>query len=121
MTTDTTPLYAALGLTTEEFERIRKTIGRDPSHTELAMFSVMWSEHCSYKSSRIHLRELPSDAPWLVVGPGADAGVVQIAPAFSPGPCSTRAPEVGRRLRKTRECLYAQCSDQSAEKSPSSV
>ncbi len=79
MTTETTPLYSALGLTAEEYERIRKVIGRDPSHTELAMFSVMWSEHCSYKSSRIHLRELPSDAPWVVLGPGEGAGVVQIA------------------------------------------
>ncbi len=80
MTTDTTPLYDALGLTTEEYERIRKTIGREPSHTELAMFSVMWSEHCSYKSSRIHLRELPTDAPWVVLGPGEGAGVVEVAP-----------------------------------------
>ncbi len=80
MTTDTTPLYAALGLTADEFDRIKQTIGRDPSHTELAMFSVMWSEHCSYKSSRIHLRDLPSDAPYLLAGPGADAGVVEAAP-----------------------------------------
>jgi phosphoribosylformylglycinamidine synthase subunit PurL len=80
VTTDTTPLYAALGLTAEEYERIRKVIGRDPSHTELAMYSVMWSEHCSYKSSKIHLRELPTDAPWVVLGPGEGAGVVQVAP-----------------------------------------
>ncbi|MEX0875000.1 MAG: phosphoribosylformylglycinamidine synthase subunit PurL [Actinomycetota bacterium] len=77
---DTTPLYAALGLTTDEYERIQKVIGREPTHTELAMFSVMWSEHCSYKSSRIHLRELPTEAPWVVLGPGEGAGVVQVAP-----------------------------------------
>ena len=78
MTTETTPLYAALGLTTAEFERIRSTLRREPTHTELAMFSVMWSEHCSYKSSRIHLRELPTEAPWVVVGPGGSAGVVDV-------------------------------------------
>ncbi len=77
--TDTVPLYAALGLKADEFERIKTTLGREPSHTELAMFSVMWSEHCSYKSSRIHLRELPTDAPWVVLGPGEGAGVVKIA------------------------------------------
>jgi phosphoribosylformylglycinamidine synthase len=80
VTTGTTPLYAALGLTTEEYERIQKVIGREPSHTELAMFSVMWSEHCSYKSSRIHLRNLPTEAPWVVLGPGEGAGVVEVAP-----------------------------------------
>ena len=80
MTTDTTPLYAALGLTSDEFERIKTVIGRDPSHTELAMFSVMWSEHCSYKSSRMYLRDLPNEAPWVVLGPGEGAGVVQVAP-----------------------------------------
>jgi phosphoribosylformylglycinamidine synthase len=80
MPTDTTPLYAALGLTADEYERIVRTLDREPSHAELAMFSVMWSEHCSYKSSRTHLRELPTDAPWLIVGPGENAGVVEVAP-----------------------------------------
>jgi len=80
VTTDTTPLYAALGLSAEEYRRIQKVIGRDPTHTELAMFSVMWSEHCSYKSSRMYLRDLPSDAPWVVLGPGEGAGLVQVAP-----------------------------------------
>ena len=78
-TTSETPLYAALGLTSEEFERIQKVIGREPSHTELAMFSVMWSEHCSYKSSRTFLKGLPTEAPWVVLGPGEGAGVVEIA------------------------------------------
>jgi phosphoribosylformylglycinamidine synthase len=82
VSTETTPLYAALGLTSEEYARIRQTIGRDPTHTELAMFSVMWSEHCSYKSSRLHLRELPTDAPWVVLGPGEGAGVVQVKPGL---------------------------------------
>jgi phosphoribosylformylglycinamidine synthase II len=73
------PLYRALGLTRDEYDRIERTLGREPSHTELAMFSVMWSEHCSYKSSRMYLRDLPTDAPWLIVGPGENAGVVEIA------------------------------------------
>ncbi len=78
--TDTTPLYEALGLTRDEFDDIGRVLGREPNHTELAMFSVMWSEHCSYKSSRTHLRDLPTEAPWLVVGPGENAGVVEVAP-----------------------------------------
>ncbi|MEX2394970.1 MAG: phosphoribosylformylglycinamidine synthase subunit PurL, partial [Actinomycetota bacterium] len=78
MSSDTVPLYAALGLAADEYDRIVATLGRDPSHTELAMFSVMWSEHCSYKSSNIYLRELPTSAPWVVLGPGEGAGVVEI-------------------------------------------
>ena len=73
-----TPLYEALGLTREEYDRIGGVLRREPNQTELAMFSVMWSEHCSYKSSRTYLRDLPSDAPWLVVGPGENAGVVDV-------------------------------------------
>ncbi len=73
-------MYAALGLTSEEYERIQKVIGREPSHTELAMFSVMWSEHCSYKSSKTFLKGLPTQAPWVVLGPGEGAGVVEVAP-----------------------------------------
>ncbi len=73
------PLYAALGLTSDEYERIQTVIGREPSHTELAMFSVMWSEHCSYKSSRTYLKGLPTEAAWVVLGPGEGAGVVQVA------------------------------------------
>jgi phosphoribosylformylglycinamidine synthase subunit PurL len=78
-TKESTPLYAALGLTSDEFDRIKQVIGRDPSHPELAMFSVMWSEHCSYKSSRIHLRDLPSEAPWVVLGVGESAGLVEVS------------------------------------------
>src|SRR5438309_10547224 len=51
-------------------------LGRTPIHLELAMYAVMWSEHCSYKSSKIHLRRLPTEAPWVLVGPGENAGVV---------------------------------------------
>ena len=70
--------HRALGLTDDEYERICGTLGRDPNALELAMYSVMWSEHCSYKSSRIHLRRFPTEAPWVLVGPGEGAGVVDV-------------------------------------------
>jgi phosphoribosylformylglycinamidine synthase subunit PurL len=73
-------LHRDLGLTDGELGDIEARLGRRPTHTELAMFSVMWSEHCSYKSSRTELRALPTEAPWVVVGPGEGAGVVQVAP-----------------------------------------
>ena len=73
-------LHRDLGLTDEELDAIRDRLGRDPSYTELAMFSVMWSEHCSYKSSRVHLKTMPTEAPHVVVGPGEGAGIVQVAP-----------------------------------------
>src|SRR5204862_6487880 len=57
---------------------IERVLGRPPNHLELAMYSVMWSEHCSYKSSRLHLRRLPTEAPWVLVGPGEGAGVVDV-------------------------------------------
>src|SRR3954470_7597820 len=72
------PLHRALGLTDDELDRIRQILGRDPNHLELAMYAVMWSEHCSYKSSRLHLRGLPTEAPWVLVGPGEGAGVVDV-------------------------------------------
>src|SRR5437868_11452804 len=66
------------GLTSEEFERIKKILGDEPNFTELGIFSVMWSEHCSYKSSRIHLKRLPTRAPQVLQGPGENAGVVDV-------------------------------------------
>jgi phosphoribosylformylglycinamidine synthase subunit PurL len=74
----TPELIAAHGLTPGEYERILKLIGREPSYTELGIFSAMWNEHCSYKSSKIHLRTLPTKAPWVIQGPGENAGVVDI-------------------------------------------
>ena len=71
-------LHRALGLTDEEAARITEILGRSPNHLELAMYAVMWSEHCSYKSSRLHLRRLPTDAPQVLVGPGENAGVVDV-------------------------------------------
>ncbi len=72
----TLPLHRALGLTDDEAARISEILDRAPNELELAMYAVMWSEHCSYKSSRIHLGRLPSEAPWVMVGPGENAGVV---------------------------------------------
>jgi phosphoribosylformylglycinamidine synthase subunit PurL len=66
------------GLTAEEYARIRKILGREPNITELGVFSVMWSEHCSYKSSRVHLKRLPTEGARVVQGPGENAGVVDI-------------------------------------------
>jgi phosphoribosylformylglycinamidine synthase subunit PurL len=74
----TPELAAEHGLTAEEYARIQKILGRDPNITELGIFSVMWSEHCSYKSSKIHLRRLPTRAPQVLQGPGENAGVVDI-------------------------------------------
>ena len=71
-------LHRALGLTDNEAERIELILGRPANGLELAMYSVMWSEHCSYKSSRIHLKRLPTEAPWVLVGPGENAGVVDV-------------------------------------------
>jgi phosphoribosylformylglycinamidine synthase len=72
------PLHRRLGLADEELERIVAILGREPNHAELAMFSVMWSEHCSYKSSKVHLRTLPTTGPAVLVGPGQDAGAVDL-------------------------------------------
>jgi phosphoribosylformylglycinamidine synthase len=65
-------------MTDDEYDSVVGILGRDPLPAELAMYSVMWSEHCSYKSSRVHLRRFPTEAPWVVVGPGENAGVVDL-------------------------------------------
>jgi phosphoribosylformylglycinamidine synthase len=74
----TPELVASHGLKPDEYQRILKLIGRVPTFTELGIFSAMWNEHCSYKSSRIHLRGLPTKAPWVIQGPGENAGVIDI-------------------------------------------
>ena len=78
MSRTTAALHRQLGLTDEEFERILAVLGREPSRAELAMYSLMWSEHCSYKSSKVHLRRLPSQGPRVLQGPGENAGVVDL-------------------------------------------
>src|SRR3954464_4236703 len=74
----TPEIVAEHGLSDEEYSRILKALGREPNLVELGIFSVMWSEHCSYKSSRIHLKKLPTEAPWVICGPGENAGVIDI-------------------------------------------
>ncbi len=74
----TPAVIAAHGLTPDEYARIEQILGRAPSYTELGIFAVMWSEHCSYKSSRVHLRKFPTSGPRVVQGPGENAGVIDI-------------------------------------------
>jgi len=74
----TKELVAQHNLTEDEYKKIVEILGREPNLTELGMFSVMWSEHCSYKSSRVHLRKLPTTGPRVVQGPGENAGAVDV-------------------------------------------
>jgi phosphoribosylformylglycinamidine synthase subunit PurL len=74
----TPEIVAEHGLSPEEYQRVLHAMGREPNLTELGIFSVMWSEHCSYKSSRFHLKKLPTTAPWVICGPGENAGVIDI-------------------------------------------
>ncbi len=74
----TKELIESHGLTKEEYQKILDALGREPNITELGIYSVMWSEHCSYKSSRVHLKRLPTRAPWVICGPGENAGVIDI-------------------------------------------
>ncbi len=75
---DVTPLHRQLGLTDDELDAIVELLGREPTGLELAMYAVMWSEHCSYKSSKRHLGRFPTEAPWVLVGPGEGAGVIDV-------------------------------------------
>jgi phosphoribosylformylglycinamidine synthase subunit PurL len=77
-TSDIKELLVQHNLTEDEYKKILEILGRDPNITELGMFSVMWSEHCSYKSSRVHLKKLPTTGPRVVQGPGENAGAVDI-------------------------------------------
>ena len=78
MTAITPEIVAEHGLSPEEYDRVLHAMGRVPNITELGIFSVMWSEHCSYKSSRIHLKKLPTTGPQVICGPGENAGVIDI-------------------------------------------
>ena len=71
------------GITPDEYERIKTSLGREPSLTELGIFSVMWSEHCSYKSSRVHLKRLPTRSKLVVQGPGENAGIIDIGDGWA--------------------------------------
>src|SRR6476469_6216876 len=74
----TPDLVAEHGRYPDEYDRILKALGREPNLVELGIFSVMWSEHCSYKSSRFHLKKLPTEAPWVICGPGENAGIIDL-------------------------------------------
>ncbi len=79
----TPALIAEHKISLDEMQKIRTVLGREPTYTELGVFSVMWSEHCSYKSSRVHLRRLPTKGPRVIQGPGENAGVVDIGDGFA--------------------------------------
>ncbi len=74
----TPDIVAAHGIKPDEYRRFTALLGREPSWTEVGIVSAMWNEHCSYKSSRLHLRGLPTSAPWVIQGPGENAGVIDI-------------------------------------------
>ena len=74
----TPQIVAEHGLAPDEYERLLKIMGRTPTMVELGIFSAMWSEHCSYKSSKVWLKKLPTKAPWVIQGPGENAGVIDI-------------------------------------------
>jgi phosphoribosylformylglycinamidine synthase II len=79
----TLDLARGLGLTAEEYDRIIQRLGREPSYTELGLFSALWSEHCAYKHSRVFLKRLPTSAPHLLQGPGENAGIVDIGDGWA--------------------------------------
>ena len=82
-TTITPQLLATHGITAEEYDRILAALGRTPSLTELGIYSVMWSEHCSYKSSRVHLKRLPTKSDRVVQGPGENAGIIDVGDGWA--------------------------------------
>ena len=82
MTTLSPELIAQHQLTPSEYAKIVDILGREPSYTELGIFSVMWSEHCSYKSSRLHLKKLPTRGRLVVQGPGENAGIIDIGGGY---------------------------------------
>jgi len=71
------------GITPDEYQKILKWLGREPTMTELGIFSVMWSEHCSYKSSRVHLKRLPTRSKLVVQGPGENAGIIDVGDGWA--------------------------------------
>jgi phosphoribosylformylglycinamidine synthase subunit PurL len=79
----TPEMLAQHGITAEEYQRILKALGRVPSFTELGIYSVMWSEHCSYKSSRVHLKRLPTESRRVVQGPGENAGIIDVGDGWA--------------------------------------
>jgi phosphoribosylformylglycinamidine synthase subunit PurL len=83
MSAITVDLIASHQLNPEEYDKIVSLLGREPTYTELGIFSVMWSEHCSYKSSRLHLKKLPTESERVLVGPGENAGIIDIGDGWA--------------------------------------
>ena len=112
MTEITPEIVAQHGLSPEEYDRVLHALGREPNLVELGIFSVMWSEHCSYKSSRIHLKKLPTTGPQVICGPGENAGVVDIgdgqAAIFKME--SHNHPATSSRIRARRPASAASCA-----------
>src|SRR6201985_3008128 len=81
--TITPALLKQHSITPDEYTRIEAALGRTPSLTELGIFSVMWSEHCSYKSSRVHLKRLPTESKLVVQGPGENAGIIDVGDGWA--------------------------------------
>src|SRR5512141_723948 len=79
----TSDLVASHQLSESEYEKIVSLLGREPTYTELGIFSVMWSEHCSYKSSRLHLKKFPTRSKHVLVGPGENAGIIDIGDGYA--------------------------------------
>ena len=99
----TPDLIAQHQLTPQEYEKIVALLGREPSYTELGIFSVMWSEHCSYKSSRLHLKKLPTSGNRVVQGPGENAGVIDIGEGYvSPSRSNPTTTRVSSSLSRVR-------------------
>jgi len=70
-------------LSQEDYTHIKEILKREPNLVELGVFSAMWSEHCSYKSSKVHLKGFPTKAPWVIQGPGENAGVIDIGDGYA--------------------------------------
>src|SRR5579875_3770616 len=81
--TITRELLAQHSITADEYSRIEQALGRTPSLTELGIYSVMWSEHCSYKSSKVHLKRLPTRSKLVVQGPGENAGIIDVGDGWA--------------------------------------
>src|SRR6185369_13007200 len=82
MSSITTDLISLHQLSEPEYEKIVSLLGREPTYTQLGIFSVMWSDHCSYKSSRLHLKKLPTRGKHVVQGPGENAGIIDIGSGY---------------------------------------
>ncbi len=111
----TPELLSAHSITADEYSRIHAALGRVPSLTELGIYSVMWSEHCSYKSSRVHLKRLPTKSDRVVQGPGENAGIIDVGDGWD-APSRSRAtttPATSSRFKARRRAWAAFCATSS--------